>query len=82
MIQTMEVSIAKEVDDVGKFIVELVADIRKGKDKAAIVSENLANLVGAIDGISGVVDEVKENRKVVLATLGMRTGELTDAIIG
>ena len=82
MIQTMEVSIAKEVDDVGKFIVELVADIRKGKDMAAIVSENLANLVGAIDGISGVVDEVKENRKVVLATLGMRTGELTDAIIG
>jgi len=82
MIQTMEVSIAKEVDDVGKFIVELVADIRKGKDTAAIVSENLANLVGAIDGISGVVDEVKENRKVVLATLGMRTGELTDAIIG
>lgn len=81
-IEKKEVDIAKEVDDVGRLLVELVADIRAKKSVTEIAGENIQNLIDAINGIDQVDDEIKANRKVVMATIGARTGELADAIIG
>ena len=81
-IVTQEVQIAKEVDEVGRLVEELVEDIRDGKDAGQIVGENLKNLTDAIAGLDQVDDELKANRKVVMQTIGRRTGGLADAIIG
>lgn len=81
-IEKRECEVAKEVDDVLKLVVELVADLKAGKDVAAITSENLSGLMLAIEGINQVGDEISSNRKVVLSTVGARAGELADAILG
>ncbi len=81
-IEKREVEIAKEVDDVAKLLVDLVKDIKDGKDVAAITSENLPGLIAAIDGVNQVSAEIASNRKAVLSTVGARAGELADAFLG
>jgi len=78
----VEVELAKEVDDVGLFLAELVRDIRAKKPATAIMAENIVNLTNAIAGVDQVDDEFALNRKVALETIGRQTGNLTDAIIG
>lgn len=82
MIEKKEMEIAKEVDDVGMFLAELVRDIRAKKPIADIMAENIMNLTQAISGVDQVDDEWEANRRVALMTIGYRTGDLTDAIIG
>jgi len=81
-IEKREREVAKEVDDVAKLLVDLVSDIKGGKDVASIVSENIPGLISAIDGMQNIKKEIESNRKVVLSTIGARSGELADAILG
>jgi len=81
-IEKRECEVAKEVDDVAKLLVDLVVDLKAGKDVASITSENLPGLITAIDGANKMSDEIANNRKVVLSTIGARAGELADAILG
>lgn len=80
-IETKQIEYAKEIDDATKLLVELVADLRAKKSISEIAAENIPNLLAALDGIDQVDDEFEENRKVALATVGYRAGELTDALL-
>lgn len=81
-IQKKEIEYAKEVDDVALLLVHIVQEVRSGKNVADIASGSVAKLVDAISGVDQVGAELAESRKVVLQTLGYRTGELADAILG
>lgn len=82
MIIEKNLAIAKEVDDVALLLVSIVQDIRAGKPLSDIATNNVAKLMDALAGVDQLGNEVKENRKVVLASIGYRTGELADAILG
>jgi septation ring formation regulator EzrA len=82
MIEKREVEVAKEIDDVGILIVSLVTDIKAGKDPVSIGQENLDELMAAIKGIDQVDEEIADNLKIALSTIGARAGELAYAIIG
>jgi len=77
-----EIDVAKEADDVMIFVVELVKDIKAKKAVGEIVSGSLNNLITAIDGVAGVKEEIAANREVVVETVGYRSGELINALIG
>lgn len=81
MIQKREEEYAKEIDDVGLALVELVRDIKAKKSIAEIAGENLPLIMEAVNGVDQMDDEYAENRKVALATMGKRTGELTDVLL-
>lgn len=53
-----ELVVGKESSEVIDAIAELVRDIRAGKDVAVIASENLASLVGAVEGYEKIGGEV------------------------
>jgi len=82
MIQSKTVEYAKEIDDCAVLLVKLVSDIKAGKPLQEVGSGAVAPLVDALAGVDQVGEEVKANRKVALQTIGYRTGELTDAILG
>jgi hypothetical protein len=58
----VEIDVPKEMLDVKTFLVELVADIKAKKNVGAIASENLPNLVAAIDGFSALGEEAKSEQ--------------------
>ena len=82
MIQTKTVEYAKEVDDVAVLLVNIVRQARAGKGVSEIASGAVTDLVNALAGIDQLDDEAETNRKVVLQTIGYRSGELADAILG
>lgn len=75
IIKTVEVT--KEIDDVMVLLVNAVKNRKNG--------ENLSNLMGdlasAISGIEDIDNELEESRKIALATIGSRFGELVDAFL-
>lgn len=76
-----EIEYSKETDDVLVAIVELVKDVRAKKPISQLAGENLQNLINAVGGADQIPDEEKD-RKVFLQTIGYRTGELADALLG
>lgn len=82
MIETKSLPIAKETDDAMLLLVALVKDIKAKKSATEIGVDCLPKLMEAVSGIDQVDDEAKENKEVVLATVGYRTGELAGALIG
>ena len=80
-IEKREVEFAKEIDDVGVLLVQIVRDAKAGKSAMEIASGSVGNLLNALTGVDQLPAEVKANRKVALQTIGFRTGELTDAIL-
>jgi hypothetical protein len=81
MIQKKEIEFSKELDDCLVLAIELFKDIKAGKSAASIAAENLAPLMEAISGVNEINGEF-ENRKVALQTIGYRSFELTDALLG
>lgn len=81
-IEKRQVEYAKEIDDVAVLLVDIVRKAREGVDPATIASGSITNLVTALSGVDQLDDEVRANRKVALQTIGYRTGDLTDAILG
>ncbi len=77
-IQKKEVEYAKEADDVMALFIETVKNRKQGKP----VTELFDELMAAIGGIEEVPAEAAEHRKVLLQTIGFRTGELADAFLG
>jgi hypothetical protein len=55
----LKVMVPKECEDVAKFLVELVADIKAKKTISEIAGENLANLMAAVNGFEALGAEVK-----------------------
>jgi hypothetical protein len=81
-VEQRQVMIAKEVDDVALLLVEIVKQVKSGKPVAEMAAGVMDELVQAISGVDQIDDEWKEDRSAVMATMGYRLGELTDAIIG
>jgi hypothetical protein len=80
-IESRQLQVAKEVDDVALLLVQLVGDIKAGKSAPEIASGVVAKLVDALAGVDKIGAEVESNRKAVLATIGYRVGELADAVL-
>ena len=77
MIKDKNVKYAKEIDDVLVLIEEAIYN-RKNKGK---LSELLPALMEAIGGIEDIDDEVAENRRAVLSTIGYRLGTIANAVL-
>jgi len=80
-IEKKEIEYAKEMDDLGHALVELVRDIKAKKDIAQIAGENIPTIMDALAGIDKVDDELKANRTVAIQTIGRHLGGLVDAVL-
>lgn len=80
MIEKKEIEFTKEIDDVLMFVNELVRDIKAKKDLSTITTENIPNLITAIDGVSEMAEEAKHT-EIVAKTVGYRSGELVGILI-
>lgn len=63
------VKLPKELSEVKFCLVELVADIAAKKDLALIVSENLPNLIKAVEGFDQMAEEIKAPEAANVAAL-------------
>lgn len=68
--------IAKEADEIGALIVELVKTAKQKKPIAELADE----FVLAIQGVENVDDEYLGNRAVFMKTIGARLFEAAEAI--
>ena len=66
---TISLEVPKEANEVKNFIVELIKDIKGKKEVTAIVAENLAGLMSAIDGFDKLSTESKEKEIYNLAAV-------------
>ena len=55
----VKLNLPKECEDVRKFLIELVEDIKAKKDVAVIAAENLPNLMAAVQGYDQLGAEAK-----------------------
>jgi len=71
------IDVPNESKEVVDFLHDLVEDIRAGKTVAQITTENLPNLIKAIEGYDQLADEIKgEYMSEVLAYLADRMGDV------
>ena len=63
------VKLPKELAEVKKCLVELVADMAAKKELAIIVSENLPLLIQAVEGFEKMAEEVKAPEAANVAAL-------------
>lgn len=61
-----EIQVPKEMQDVRKFLVGLVEDIKAKKDVSLIAAENLPTLMIAIEGFSQLGEEAKDEHAPML----------------
>lgn len=54
-----EVELTKEANDIRKFVVGLLSDIRAKKDVAGIIAGNLQGLISAVEGYEKLPVEVR-----------------------
>ncbi|MGB1290515.1 MAG: hypothetical protein ACPG5Z_00185 [Pseudoalteromonas sp.] len=81
MIESKSVEFAKEIDDIMLLVIQVVKDLKEGKDVSELVSSNLGGLLAAIEGADQADDEYKENLAAAMATVGYRAGELGAALL-
>lgn len=80
-IQKKEVEFAKELDDAMFLIVELVKDIKAGKEMTVIAAENLPNLINAVSGAEQIGEEVSTSMSVAVQTVTFRVADLVAAFV-
>ena len=80
-VQKREVEFAKEMDDVGAFLEQIVADAKAGKSIPEIAAGSLTGLVNAVSGIDQADDEAKANLKVACQTIGFRVGGIAAILV-
>lgn len=80
-VQKREVEYAKEIDDVAALLVKVLSDAKAGKPAAEIASGAVTELINALAGLDQAGEEAK-NRRVLLQTLGYRTGEMAGILLG
>ena len=89
MVEKREVEYSKELDVVASLLVDVIAIIKTkvaagetvGAIAAALAAAEFSHLIQAVAAISEVDDNVVENRKVAMQTIGYRLGELVDALV-
>ncbi len=81
MLIKKEVDIAKEADEVMEAVVSIVKDLKAGKTIQEVGAGNLPKILAAVQGIDQLDDEMAQNKGVVLATIGYRSGELAGALL-
>ena len=79
-LEQKSVTVAKEADDVLFAVIELVKDLKAGKDLATVAAENLPNLLTALNGVDQVTSEWASSPQAVYSTVGYRVGELVAAL--
>ena len=72
MIETREVKIAKEINDVMDLVVEIIKMVKTKGDYSAILDD----LIPAIEGVSDISAEVKEDIAACINTVGGRAGDI------
>lgn len=90
MIQDKTLKVAKETDDVMVLFVNTVKTIKAakaaGKSSIEIAQAlgvgEIKDLIEAVNGADQIGAENKEDKAVVLATIGYRAGELAGALVG
>lgn len=81
MIEQKQIDVAKELDEVMLLIVGLVGDIKAKKSPGEIAAGRLGDLMNALGGMDQLDDEMRLNRKAALGVIGLRMGELADALL-
>lgn len=81
-IEKRQVDVAKELDDCMVLVVALVNDIKAGKAPGEIISGNIPALMAAMNGVDQVAVELKSNRRAAFETIGLRSADLMDALLG
>lgn len=77
----VKMSVPKELNDLRVALVELVRDIKAGKDLATLSAENLGNVMSAVGGIEKVPDAVREELGKSMALGGLFAGELLSVFV-
>jgi hypothetical protein len=77
-----QVDYMKELDEAMVFFIAVTKDAKAGKSAAEIGAAELPKFLAAIQGIDQMDDEIAQDRKVALQTIGYRLGELIDALLG
>lgn len=55
----LQVSVPKEMQDVSKFVQELIAAIKAKKSVSEIVGAELSSLMAAVEGFGAISEEIK-----------------------
>lgn len=77
----VSVSVPKELSEVANLIVELVKDVKAGKDISKIGEENLSNLLKAIEGVDQIPQEVKDNVGESAVCAGLLGGQVIAELV-
>ncbi len=72
---------AKEVDDVGLLLVDLVAKIKAKTPLAELVASEFPNFVNAVNGIGDIGGELSADQAVAIRTIAARMGELIAVLL-
>lgn len=72
---------AKETDDVGFLLVDLVTKIKAGMPIAALVAAEFPNLINAIQGATDIPGEITGDEAVAIRTIAARMGELLAVLL-
>lgn len=75
----VELSVGKESKEVFEAVAELIKDFKAKKEWAAIAAENLPLLLKAVEGVSGLPEEIKG--KQLGSTIGYGAGLIADALL-
>lgn len=75
-LETREIEVPKEFDDVLLLVLELVRDLKDKKELAVVASENLPNLMNAIQGVDQIDDELKADLPAFLKAASSRAVDI------
>lgn len=81
-IEKRSLDVAKELDDVLVLFVNVMKAKKAGKSIAEIAAIELPDFMKALDGMSGIGDELKTNKAAVGVTIASRMGELLGVLTG
>lgn len=82
MVELIEESVKcpKEVNDIRRAIVEVVRDIKDGKDLLVVAGENLQLLSEAIAGLENIDDELTQAAPESITCLSLMAGEILSIV--
>lgn len=75
-IETKQVQIAKETDDILMLLIKIAGDAKAGMPALEIAAGSLQEFIKAVDGSQDIDDEIKEDVEAVLETVGRGLGKL------
>jgi hypothetical protein len=79
-LEKIELEVPKEMNDVRKFIVQLIVDIKAKKPLADLVAGSLPGLIASVDGYDQLDDEAKT--KEAFNLYGLLASDMAKALSG